>query len=42
MDTFEQAIGPNGQEVRLTRHPVRDFQAYIVDRPEKGEFTRSL
>jgi benzoate/toluate 1,2-dioxygenase subunit alpha len=38
MDTFEQAVGPNGQEGRLVRHPVRNFQAYIVDRPEEGEF----
>jgi benzoate/toluate 1,2-dioxygenase alpha subunit len=35
----EQPLDTNGQEVTIARHPVRDFQAYLVDRPEEGVFT---
>ncbi len=35
----EQPLDTNGQEVILAHHPVRDFQAYIVDHSEEGVFT---
>jgi benzoate/toluate 1,2-dioxygenase subunit alpha len=37
--TVGRERGANGQEISLVPHPVRNFQAYIVDRPEEGTFT---
>ncbi|HJY81161.1 MAG TPA: aromatic ring-hydroxylating dioxygenase subunit alpha [Candidatus Binatia bacterium] len=41
MDTHmvERETGVNGHDVASARQPVRDFQTYIVDRPEEGMFT---
>lgn len=37
--TVEHEVGHNGQGVTIADRSVRDFRAYVVDRPEEGEFT---
>jgi benzoate/toluate 1,2-dioxygenase alpha subunit len=39
MNTYTGEGGHNSQGVTLAGQTVRDFQSYIVDRPEAGEFT---
>ncbi|MGE0826201.1 MAG: SRPBCC family protein [Candidatus Binatia bacterium] len=37
--TGEEVIGGNGHSFQVVDNVVRDFQAYIIDQPEHGEFT---
>ena len=37
--TVEREVGRDGQGFTLADQTVRDFQSYIVDRPEDGMFT---
>ena len=39
MHTFDPELSKSSSQFTMARHPVRDFQAYIVDRPEEGMFT---
>lgn len=39
MNTYTGEGGHNNQGVTLAGQTVRDFESYIVDRPEAGEFT---